>query len=56
LDAAAVALEVSTRLLSTFALLSADEVIEKYYAAVRASEMKLRGAMDAYRDHLAEAT
>jgi hypothetical protein len=56
LDAAAVALEASTRLLSTFVLSSADEVIEKYYAAVRACEVKLRGAMDAYRDHLVEAT
>jgi hypothetical protein len=56
LDAAAAALEASTRLLSTFVFSSADDVIEKYYAGVRASEVKLRGAMDAFRDHLVEAT
>jgi len=56
LDAAAVALETSTRLLSTFIGSSAHDVIEKYYASVRASEVKLRGAMDAFRDHLAEAS
>jgi hypothetical protein len=54
LDAAAVALEQSTRLLSAFVFSDSHEVVEKYYAAVRASEMKLKGAMAAYRDHLVE--
>jgi hypothetical protein len=54
LDAATVALEESTRLLHAFIASGSIEAVEKYYASVRASEMKLRGAMMAYRDQLAE--
>ena len=32
-----------------------QKAVEKYYAAVRASAIKLQGAMLAYRDQLAEA-
>jgi hypothetical protein len=55
LDAATAALEISSRLLSAFVLTESTDLIEKYYGAVRASEVKLRGAMAAYRDHLTEA-
>ncbi|HEX4274725.1 MAG TPA: hypothetical protein VHZ74_05195 [Bryobacteraceae bacterium] len=55
LDAATVALEASTRLLTTFVSSGTLDLIEKYYATVRASEAKLKGAMAAYRDHLEEA-
>lgn len=54
LDAAAVALEESTRLLHVFIAGGSIEAVEKYYASVRASEMKLKGAMMAYRDQLGE--
>ena len=54
LDAAATALEESARLLSAFISGGSIDAVEKYYAVVRASEMKLKGAMLAYRDQLAE--
>lgn len=55
LEAAVAALEQSTRLLSVFVFADSDELIEKYYAGVRAAKAKLAGAMAAYRDHLIEA-
>lgn len=55
LDAAVAALEKSSSLLMAFVLTESTDVIEVYYAAVRAAEVKLRGAMSAYRDHLMEA-
>jgi hypothetical protein len=55
LDAAGAALEKSTRLFSAFIFSESTEVIETYYAAVRAAEAKLKGAMASYRDHLTEA-
>jgi hypothetical protein len=54
LDAAAAALEGSARMPSAFISGGSMEAVEKYYAAVRACEMKLKGAMLAYRDQLAE--
>jgi hypothetical protein len=54
LDAATAALEESTRLLHVFIAGGSIEAVEKYYASVRASEMKLKGAMMAFRDQLAE--
>ena len=54
LDAAAAALEEQTRLLSVFISAGSIETVETYYAAVRASAIKLQGAMLAYRDQLAE--
>jgi hypothetical protein len=54
LDSAVTGLERSSRLLSAFVFAEPNEMIETYYAAVRASELKLKGAMAAYRDHLLE--
>lgn len=55
LNAAAAALEESSRRLIVFALGEPVDLIENYYAYVRASEIKLRGAMAAFRDHLTES-
>ena len=54
LDAAAAALEKSSRLLSTFLVTESTDLIEKYYAMCRGSQLKLNAAMAAYRDHLLE--
>jgi hypothetical protein len=55
LDAALAALESSARLLSAFIFAGPIDLIDTYYATVRAAEAKLKGAMTAYREHLLEA-
>jgi hypothetical protein len=54
LDAAAAALEEASRLLSDSIMISSDDVIEACYARLRANWAKFRGAMEVYREHLAE--
>jgi len=54
LNAAAAGLAEASRLLSQSILSDSDEMIELYYAFVRASKAKFSGAMAAYRDHLEE--
>jgi hypothetical protein len=55
LDEAAATLQLSTNLLARVAFSGRQDVIEAYYAGVRAAEAKLAGAIAAYRDHLADA-
>ena len=52
LNAAAAGLAEASRLLSQSVLSDSDDVIELYYAFVRAAKAKFSGAMAAYRDHL----
>ena len=52
LNAAAAGLAEASKLLSASILSDSDEVIETYYAFVRAAKAKFCGAMAAYRDHL----
>lgn len=52
LNAAAAGLAEASKLLAQSILSDSDELIELYYAFVRASKAKFSGAMAAYHDHL----
>ena len=54
LNKAAAGLAEASKLLSASILADPDEVIEVYYAFVRASKARFSGAMAAYKDHLRE--
>ena len=54
LNAAAAGLAEASRLLSASIASSPAEMIEVYFAFVRASKAKVDGALGAYRDHLTE--
>lgn len=55
LEAALMALEAATQLLTAFVTGQSREQIEPQYANVRASQLKVRAAMAEYNDHFAEA-
>jgi hypothetical protein len=55
LNVALAALKQSTRLLESFIVGGSMGLIEKHYADVRMANIRLKAAIDVYRDHLAEA-
>jgi hypothetical protein len=55
LEAALAALEISTRLLTAILTGQSRERIDRQYANVRVSQLKVRAAMAEYQDHFADA-
>ena len=55
LDQAAAALAEASKLYSESIMISSDEVIESYYALVRAAKVRVLGARAAYLDHRSES-
>jgi len=53
LSAAAAGLAEASRLLSDSILFDSDDIIDTYYALVRAAKARFLGARAAYRDHCA---
>ncbi len=53
LSAAAAGLAEASRLLSESVLFDSDDIIDTYYALVRAAKARFLGARAAYRDHCA---
>ena len=54
LEAAAMALEEASKLLTACIFAGSDDVVDSYYAFFRLAKAKFCGALGAYKDHLKE--